>query len=143
MQKQILSDLKKKNRSFNLKLEDQSNKIKDNFKTILNLSFSDLSNIEEKEWKECIELYYEARKSLLSTENQEEIEKQIEQEKIEEKKSKKEEEIKDEIKDEGESKIEGDKKGESESKIEEDKKEEKKEESETKKEEEKEGEKKE
>ena len=155
LQKQILHDLKMKNRSFNLKLEDQSNKIKDNFKSILSLSFSDLSNIEEKEWKECIELYYEARKSLLSTENQEEIEKQIEQEKIEEKKSKKEEEIKDEIKDEGESKIEGDKKdeseskiegdkkGESESKIEEDKKEEKKEESETKKEEEKEGEKKE
>ena len=155
LQKQILSDLKMKNRSFNLKLEDQSNKIKDNFKSILSLSFSDLSNIEEKEWKECIELYYEARKSLLSTENQEEIEKQIEQEKIEEKKSKKEEEIKDEIKEERESKIEGDKKEESESKIEGDKKEEseskieevkkeeKKEESETKKGEEKEGEKKE
>ena len=131
LQDQLLKDLKMKNRAFNLKIIDQGIKIKDNFKSILSLSFSDLSNIEEKEWKECISLYYDARKLLLSIENREEIEKQIEKEKKEESESLIEK-----------AKIE-EKKEENETKTEEDKKEETKEENEIKKEEEKDGEKKE
>ena len=131
LQDQLLKDLKMKNRAFNLKIIDQGIKIKDNFKSILSLSFSDLSNIEEKEWKECISSYYDARKLLLSIENREEIEKQIEKEKKEESESLIEK-----------AKIE-EKKEENETKTEEDKKEETKEENEIKKEEEKDGEKKE
>ena len=123
-QTQLLRDLKMKNRSFNLKLIDQGIKIKDNFKSILSLSFSDLSNIEEKEWKECISLYYDARKLLLSIENREELEKQIEKEKKEESESKIEKAKTEETNEENETKT----------KTEEDKKEETKKENEIQKE---------
>ena len=73
LQNQFLNDLKEKKKYFNLKIDEQSIKIKDNFKSILNLSYSHLSNIEEKEWKECISLYYYARKFLLPIENNEKI----------------------------------------------------------------------
>ena len=64
----LLEDLRMRQREFNFKIEDQAIKIKDNFNSIFNLYFTDLSGIEEKEWEECKKLYYEAKKSLLSTE---------------------------------------------------------------------------
>ena len=72
----LLEDLRRRKRTFNFKTEDQCIKIKDNFKSIFNLSFSDLSVIEEKEWEQSKKLYYEAKKSLLSNEKtpEEEIE---------------------------------------------------------------------
>ena len=90
----LLNNLNRKKRLFNLKLEDQRIKIKANFKSILCLSFSDLSNIEEKEWKECKKIYYEAKGYLLSNEkeeNDEECEKDEENEKKDEENEKSEE----------------------------------------------------
>ena len=64
----LLEDLRRKQRAFNFRIVDQSIKIKDNFKSIFYLSFSDLSVIEEKEWEQSKKLYYEGKKSLLSIE---------------------------------------------------------------------------
>ena len=53
---------------FNEEIKKFTDKIKDNFKSIFYLSFSDLSVIEEKEWEQSKKLYYEGKKSLLSIE---------------------------------------------------------------------------
>ena len=87
----LLEDLNLRKRAFNFRIVDQCIKIKDNFKLIFNLSFSDLSAIEEKEWEQCKKLYYEGKESLLS----------IEKKRKEEKKAKKGEEDEEEEKEKG------------------------------------------
>jgi pyridoxine kinase len=62
----LLEDLKNKQRAFNFQIEDQCIKIKDKFKYIFYSSLTDLSGIEEEEWKECKKSYYKAKKLLLS-----------------------------------------------------------------------------
>ena len=106
LKNQLIKNLNSKIRLFNVKQDEQNKKIKANFKSILSLSFSDLSNIEEKEWEECKKLYYEAKGFLLSNENIEEIEEdkiekeEIKKEQLEIKEEQKKEENKEEKKEE-------------------------------------------
>ena len=60
LKNQLINNLRSKRRLFNLRQKEQKIKIEANFKSILSLSFSDLSNIEEKECEDCKKLYYEA-----------------------------------------------------------------------------------
>lgn len=68
---EIIYNLEMKNRVFNIKFNDERIKIKGNFKCILALAFSDLSNIEEKEWIQSKKLYHQAKKYLLPNEEEE------------------------------------------------------------------------
>ena len=98
----ILNDLQQKQRNFYLKFKDERIKISGNFNLILGLAFTDLSNIEEKEWIESRKLYYEAKGFLLPDEKKEENEENEEKEEKkdnEEKEEKKENKEKEEKKD--------------------------------------------
>ena len=86
----ILNDLQQKERNFYIKFDDEKIKISLNFNLILGLAFTDLSNIEEKEWIESRKLYYEAKGFLLPDEKKEENEENEEKEESKEKKEKEE-----------------------------------------------------
>lgn len=63
---EVINKIKNKKRIFKIKLKEQRIKIKANFKSIIGLTFSDLRNIEEKEWKSSKKSYKEAKELLLS-----------------------------------------------------------------------------
>ena len=65
---ETLENLNNKERIINFNFDDEKKKIEQNFNSILALAFSDLSNIEEKEWIESKEQYLKAKKYLLPSE---------------------------------------------------------------------------
>ena len=86
-----LESLNEKERSTKFKFDDEKKKIQQNFDAILALAFSDLSNIEEKEWIELKEQYIKAKNYLLPGEDIKDIiisEKDEGEEKKEEEKNK-------------------------------------------------------
>ena len=108
---EVIYNLEWKKRVFNFKLNDERIKIKANFKSIIAIAFSDLSYIEETEWKESKKLYRQAKQYLLPNEKNEnenvvneekEVQEQKEEDpiKINEEKEKK---VKEEEKDENKS----------------------------------------
>jgi len=86
---ETIEKLNNKERTINIHFEDEKIKIEHNFYAILALAFSDLSNIEEKEWLESKEQYIKAKRYLLPDE---EVEKFNNIENKDEGKEKKEEE---------------------------------------------------
>ena len=66
-----LESLNEKERVTNFKFDDEKEKIEQNFNAILALAFSDLSNIEEKEWIESRDQYIQAKNYLLPGEDSE------------------------------------------------------------------------
>ena len=103
---EVISNLEWKKRVFNLKLKDERIKIKANFKSIIAIAFSDLSYIEEQEWKESKKMYQQAIKYLLPNEengNFIDEENKVQEQKEEDSikiSEKKEERVKEEEKDE-------------------------------------------
>ena len=100
LKQDILDKLNSKERTMNFNIEDEKIKIKENFYAILALAFSDLSEIEEKEWIESKESYEKAKSFLLPDEKKENLEQEKKEENKEEKsdvddKENKIEEIKD------------------------------------------------
>ena len=66
---ETLNSLNEKERITTFKFDDQKVKIEQNFNAILGLAFSDLSNIEEKEWIESRDQYIKAKNYLLPGED--------------------------------------------------------------------------
>ena len=100
LKQDILDKLNSKERTMNFNIEDEKIKIKENFYAILALAFSDLSEIEEKEWIESKESYEKAKSFLLPDDKKENLEQEKKEENKEEKsdiddKENKIEEIKD------------------------------------------------
>ncbi len=98
LKQNILDRLYSKERAISFNIEDEKIKIKENFYAILALAFSDLSEIEEKEWIESKESYEKAKSFLLPDEKKENLEQEKEEENKEEKVDDKENKI-EEIKD--------------------------------------------
>ena len=69
LKEESIDNLNSKERIIKLKLEEDKKKVTDNFEKILGLAFSNLSNIEEKEWNKCRKEYMKAKKYLLPNEN--------------------------------------------------------------------------
>ena len=65
LREETLVSLNEKERITNFKFDDEKVKIEQNFNAILALAFSDLSNIEEKEWIESRDQYIKAKNYLL------------------------------------------------------------------------------
>ena len=71
LRQETLESLNEKERITNFKFEDEKVKIEQNFNAILALAFSDLSNIEEKEWIESKDQYIQAKNYLIPGEDSE------------------------------------------------------------------------
>ena len=71
LREETLESLNEKERITNFKFEDEKVKIEQNFNAILALAFSDLSNIEEKEWIESKDQYIQAKNYLIPGEDSE------------------------------------------------------------------------
>ena len=69
LREETLESLNEKERITNFKFDDEKVKIEENFNAILALAFSDLSNIEEKEWIESRDQYIKAKYYLLPGED--------------------------------------------------------------------------
>ena len=89
----LLKILNDKERIINFNFKDEKIKIKHNFYSILALVFSDLSNIEEKEWIESKEQYIKAKKYLLPDEEVEKFNNIENKDECEEKKEEKKNKI--------------------------------------------------
>ena len=91
VREEIKDSLMFKERAFFIDFEDSKINFEYNFQSILGLAFTNLSNIEEKEWNESKKSYYKAKKFLLPNEDFELEEEKEEKEEKEENKEEKEE----------------------------------------------------
>ena len=107
---EIKESLMFKERAFFINFEDSKINCEDSFQSILGLAFTNLSNIEEKEWNESKKSYHKAKKYLLPDEDFELEENKEEEENEKENKEKNKENNKKEK--EGEKEEEKDKKNE-------------------------------
>ena len=90
---ETIENLNDKERIINFNFKDEKIKIKHNFYSILALVFSDLSNIEEKEWIESKKQYIKAKKYLLPDEEVEKFNNIENKDECEEKKEEKKNKI--------------------------------------------------
>ena len=80
LQTDFIENLNHKERIMKFNIEDEKLKIKEHFFAILSLAFSDLSQIEEKEWNESKKLYEKAKSFLLPDENKADLSEEINEE---------------------------------------------------------------